>query len=855
VNATIAEFLLRRASDAAELAQRAKVLAALTQLDPRQRNKLAEAVNTVCRTIAARGGKGKVRFSLVQRHGHRYLEVSVQDQEPPAAGEQEGTGRPGRVGQIEDARAAVVQRVSELVDDFDSSGWPLSGAVIRMAQMLSPAFAPPSEAEVADWAEMINANTALDALAFAFRRARSLETALVRAQLQETLRAKARDSMSDGENLNMLSAVVSKTKNAISIMDPNGTVIWVNDAFIRLTGCSLSAAIGNRLDELLFGPSTEPAAFRRFREAFETGRELTQDVLQYHQDGRTFWVESNLIPVHDAAGRLARWIGIDTDITKRRQTEESLRAAKEAAEASNRAKSEFLANLSHEIRTPMNAIIGMTDLAMATDLSRQQREYLKTVQSSAESLLTLLNDILDLSKIEAGRLQLEEIDFNLADVVNDALRTLRVEAREKGLEIAANLPANLPVPLRGDSMRLRQILLNLVGNAVKFTERGGVTVEVVEQWRGDDEVNVHFSVSDTGIGIPSDKLDKIFQAFTQGDTSTTREFGGSGLGLTITAELVRMMKGHIWVLSTVGKGSTFHFTARLAIGRATPPAEEPHASSHTLEKTPPENAAGWTGQAAKPLHVLVADDHGANRHLVVTVLQRRGHACVEATNGREAVEAARNQTFDVVLMDVQMPVLDGFKATAAIRESEKATGKHLPIVALTAHAMAGDREKCLAAGMDAYLPKPLRPSTLVQLVEEVGLAAATERDQAASPSPDHDRTRGYDLQIALEGMDNDVDLLMDQMNFFLNDGPALVEQVFDAVGNGKPRQLELSAHRLKGLLARYAYDEAAEIARALEQMARDGTFDGAKPLCETLARRVDHLADGIRQFIAQHRTR
>jgi PAS domain S-box-containing protein len=678
VNATIAEFLLRRASDAAELAQRAKVLAALTQLDPRQRNKLAEAVNTVCRTIAARGGRGKVCFSLVQRHGHRYLEVSVQDQEPPASGEQEGTVRPGRGGQVEDARAAVVQRVSELVDDFDSSGWPLSGAVIRMAQMLSPAFAPPSEAEVADWAEMIKANTALDALAFALRRARALETALVRAQLQETLRAKARDSMSDGENLNMLSAVVSTTKNAISIMDPNGTVIWVNDAFIRMTGYSLSAAIGNRLDELLFGPSTEPAAFRRFREALETGREMTQDVLQYHQDGRTFWVESNLMPVHDAAGRLARWIGIDTDITKRRQTEESLRAAKEAAEASNRTKSEFLANLSHEIRTPMNAIIGMTDLAMATDLSRQQREYLKTVQSSAESLLNLLNDILDLSKIEAGRLQLEEIDFNLADVVNDALQTLRAEAREKGLEIAANLPANLPVPLRGDSMRLRQILLNLVGNAVKFTERGGVTVEVVAQWRGDDEISLHFSVSDTGIGIPPDKLDKIFQAFTQGDPSTTRKFGGSGLGLTITAELVRMMKGHIWVLSTVGKGSTFHFTVRLAIGRATPPAEEPHASSQTLEQTPPENAGGWTGQAAKRLHVLVADDHDANRHLVITVLQRRGHACVEATNGREAVEAASNQTFDVVLMDVQMPVLDGFKATAAIRESEKATGKHVP---------------------------------------------------------------------------------------------------------------------------------------------------------------------------------
>jgi PAS domain S-box-containing protein len=875
VNGTIVEFLLQQASDATELAQRARVLATLTELPDRRRNELAQAVNVVCRTIAAQGGQGKVSFALVRRGAHQFLEVCVQDSAEDDTSAQpsdeqdveshsperstnaadtdntESSAAPPEPDREQLERTTCFQRVGELVDHFESSGWPFAGAVIRMAQALSPAFAIPTESEVADWAAILKANTTLDALALAHRRAHSLELALTRARRQRALRTELAGRAA-AENLTMLSAVVNKTKNAISIMDANGMISWVNEAFVNMTGYSATEAIGHRPDELLFGPSTEPAAVRALHRALSEGIEWTQDVMQYRRDGQTFWVESNIIPVHNARGELVRWIGVDSDITERRRTEDALREAKETAEANSRAKSDFLANLSHEIRTPMNAIIGMTELALTTDLNAEQRDYLDTVRSSADSLLGLLNSILDLSKIEAGKMPVESAEFSLRELVSDTLKALSGQAKRRRVTVSAQLPDDLPDRLIGDAGKLRQILFNLIDNAIKFTEDGQVVVKVDEQWRGSGEVGLHFSVQDNGIGIPAEQLDKIFEAFSQGDSSTTRKFGGSGLGLTITSELVRLLDGRIWVNSTVGEGSTFHFSLHLEVSKSAPAADSVASPGST-------GAPNESGESEiQPLSVLVADDHAANRQLVTKVLGKRGHQCVEADDGQQVLSILRQQQVDVVLMDVQMPGMDGYQATKAIRQQETNSGRHLPIIAVTAHAMTGDREKCLAAGMDAYLAKPLRPSVLVDTVEATarlahGLARKTRSDSIVEGGDMHE-TMEFDFSQALESLDNDTELLIDQMGFFLNDGPSLVDQIEQAIDKTDARQLELGAHRLKGLLARYAYHDAAGLAYDLERMGRERSLDSASDTCQQLRPMVRRLASAIRQYIAEQQS-
>jgi len=861
VKSTLAEFVLQGMSDAAELAQRARVLAAITQLSPRRRNELAEAVNMVCRAIAAHGGRGKVRFSLVERQGQRAIEVSVsglpddaQQRETPSSSRSGDARKRAREG-------AVLQRVGELVDHFESSGWPVAGAVIRMAQTLPPAFALPSEAEVAEWAEMLQSNTALDALAYALQRARSLERDLGVAQSQQHLRTELGSKLTEADHLAMLSLVISKTKNAISILQPDGRIVAVNDAFVQMTGYGASEAVGRMLADLLFGPSSDRSAVAAYRHAITHGEELTQDILRYRKNGQTYWVESDLIPVRGLGDQLAQWIVIDTDITRRRDTEEALRAAKETAEKSSRLKSEFLANMSHEIRTPLNAIIGMTDLALATELTQQQQEYLQTVRGSSEALLTLLNDVLDLSKIEAGKMDVEEIDFDLPELIHETVRTFLVRAREKGLQLTVQLADELPRSVRGDPTKLRQVLTNLIGNAIKFTREGEVTVSGQPQWQDEDEISLHFSVRDTGIGIPAEKMDEIFQAFRQADASTTRNYGGSGLGLTISSELVRMMRGQLWADSTPDVGTTFHFTVKLRPGA--PLALPPAHPSLTTEQTPPAGSrsppspADWkSAPRVRPLHVLIADDHLANRQLVTTVLRSRGHHCSEASDGREAIEYWREGDFDVVLMDVQMPILDGFQATTVIRRREEGTRSHVPIIALTAHAMAGDREKCLAAGMDAYLAKPIRPRQLVALIESVadlkppqppnrGETEPGENEPLDQPHP------GFDLQYALESLDNDQELLIEQMEFFVKDVPVLLANISQAIADRDAYQLQVAAHRLKGMLARYAYQDAIDVARALEDQGRAGDLDGAAERLDRLRHLVRPLDAAIRRYVNQ----
>ena len=487
-----------------------------------------------------------------------------------------------------------------------------------------------------------------------------------------------------------------------------GPFLDCNDAAARILGYgSRQELIGQSSSDIFLDVADREASDTKMG---EQGSVFNQELALRRKDGTEVWVMANTSLIQGASGPEVE--GTFVDITVRKQAEEQMRVAKEAAEAASRAKSEFLANMSHEIRTPMNGVIGMTGLALDTDLNAEQREYLNTVKSSAESLLFILNDILDFSKIEARKLELERVPFSVRDVVQATTRELSLQAQQKKLSLLCHFAPDLPQTEIGDPGRLRQVLTNLVGNAIKFTERGEIMVLAKKLTDEADEAIFQFSVSDTGIGIPAEKQKSIFEAFVQGDSSSTRQYGGTGLGLAIASQLVGLMGGHIWLESDRGIGSTFHFTARFGVadGRNLQDAAKKHPEPRTL-----------SAAQQRKLHILIADDNVTNSRLATRLVAKQGHSTVVVGSGRAVLKALEKENFDLVLMDVQMPDMDGFEATSFIREQERGTQKHLPIIAMTAHAMSGDRERCLEAGMDAYITKPVDAKKLLAAISDAAI--------------------------------------------------------------------------------------------------------------------------------------
>ncbi|MDX9823062.1 MAG: PAS domain S-box protein, partial [Syntrophales bacterium] len=510
------------------------------------------------------------------------------------------------------------------------------------------------------------------------------------------------------EELAKLSLVASKTDNAVIITDREGRIEWVNDGFSRITGYTLAEVMGRKPGNILRGPLTDAETEGRIRASLASRKSFTEEILNYRKDGGAYWLSMTITPVLDERGDVLRFVAIESDITGRKRTEEELHKAKQEAESANRAKSEFLASMSHEIRTPMNAILGMADLLWESDLTEEQKKYVGVFRSAGENLLNLINDILDLSKVESGRMILEAANFRPAEVLNEACGIMSARARKKGLDLSCRIDSGVPALLVGDAVRLRQILLNLIGNAVKFTEKGRILVEVgpapsAPATPDDESCLLEFKVADTGVGIPPDKMDAIFERFTQADSSTTRRYGGSGLGLTISRQLVELMGGRIGVESEPGKGSTFTFTARLGKASGKDRIEPPGKTE--------------VQQADRAVRILLVEDTEDNRLLVQAYLRKTPFLLETAENGKVGLEkyTADPRAYDIVLMDMQMPVMDGYTAAGEIRKWELRTGgARVPIVALTAHALKEDIRKSIDAGCDDHLTKPIRKNTLLE---------------------------------------------------------------------------------------------------------------------------------------------
>ncbi len=797
----------------------------------------------------------------------------------------------------------------------------------------------------------------------------------------------------------LLHALMDHLPHNIYFKDRESRFMRINRAMARYVGLADPREAIGKTDFDFFAEEHARQAREDELEVMRSGRGMIdKEEKETWSDGTVTWVSTTKLPLLDERGNVIGTFGISRDVTEARRSAEALKAAKEAAESANRAKSVFLANVSHEIRTPMNAILGMTELVLASDLSEEQQEFLGVVRESGENLLSVINDILDFSKIEAGKLDLEQLVFDPREMLGDTMRSLAVRAHTLGLELACQIHPEVPGLLLGDRTRLRQIIVNLVGNAIKFTEQGEVVLEVAQESVSDDGVVLQFTVSDTGIGIPEDKRAAIFGMFEQADPTTTRRFGGTGLGLAICARLTDLMGGHIWVESEVGQGSRFHFTAqfqtvsnaseplkigepdavvgirvlavddnttnrrileqilsnwdmrpasassaadalvllhhaqeegdpfRLVLSDVQMPTADGFALAEQIKHSPDlastvimmltssdqqdeikrcerlgiasyirkpvkqselfdaimlaigaadvveEEPAVQRAAAAvqRPLAILLAEDSLVNQKLALALLKRQGHRVVVANNGKEAAATAATQAFDAILMDVQMPEMDGFEATAAIRLHERQTGRRVPIVAMTAHALKGDRERCLASGMDDYVSKPIRAERLFHALARVTSGqtppATADLLEPANPTvpnaetpddetpddegPSSQPTAGVvDWEKVLSNLRGDREILQAIVEAGLEESPKLLSDIQQAIEQGDATALRLAAHTLKGSIRYFEADKPFEYAYQLEMMGKNRKLESADTVLAALRDEMTRLITALSEYM------
>lgn len=786
-------------------------------------------------------------------------------------------------------------------------------------------------------------------------------------------RVQAEKAIRESEELfRMLSAAAPV---GIFRTNAQGDCVYVNQCWGEMTGRSPESAMGmGWLDAV--HPEDRADVSRVWKNSVAMGLEMEEDTRYLRPDGSVTWAHWQARRLHASDGSAAGFVGVVEDVTKRKAAEQRLLEAKQAAEAASRAKSEFLANVSHEIRTPMNGILGMTELALSTQLTTEQREYLGMVKGCAESLLEIINDLLDFSKIEYGKVELESIPFSILDCAERALQPVAVRAQQKGLGLEWYVRGDLPQWVEGDPTRLRQVLINLLGNAVKFTETGDVTLGIECLGVAEDTAEIRFSVRDTGIGIPEENRQKIFEAFQQADTSVTRQYGGTGLGLSISAKLIAIMGGTLSVTSEVGKGSEFAFVVRWKTtqkpergGEETLPAfpggrllvvdnqqasrelvqwvgsrwnlrvdvakglgeaeavyaaalaeGQPHdvalidlnlgeadgyEVAATLRKLAPEAPTAIVmtsstpsflmapqrsrhrirGHLMKPLHrsalwamlrpslshsveistatpersravakrrILLVEDNAVNQKLALKLLERMGHSARLAANGAEAFEILQGGEFDLVLMDLQMPVMGGIDATKKIREWERVTGRHVPIVAMTAHAAEQDQQRCRDAGMDGYLSKPIREDLLKREIARVtGDDGSTASVDGVEGGARMVRQREWNLEELMERLGGDREFLKELLGLFRDDARTNLEDSRARLEEEDLEGLSRAAHTLKGMLKNLAMAAAAETAAALEKAAREVKAEECARLLPQLEQEIGTLLPEVELQLAE----
>ncbi|MDZ4684535.1 MAG: PAS domain S-box protein [Planctomycetaceae bacterium] len=804
----------------------------------------------------------------------------------------------------------------------------------------------------------------------------------------------------EAANAQLAGVLDAATQVSIISTDLNGLITVFNSGAENLLGYSADEMIGKQtpwiihLQEEVVARGQELSrelgdridGFEVFVAYAKRGRFDRREWTYVRKDGSPLTVSLVVTVVKNADGEITGYLGVAEDITLRKQTERHLLAARRSAEQAAQAKGDFLANMSHEIRTPMNGIIGMIELALDTSLTSEQREYLEVVNSSAHSLLRIINDILDFSKIEAGKLELDPHPFRLRETLGDTMRTLAIRAHEKSLELLWHTAPDVPDGLIGDAGRLRQILVNLCGNAIKFTEHGEVGVSVNLASRTESATRLRFSVRDTGIGIPKDKQALVFEAFSQADASTTRAFGGTGLGLSISRQLVRMMGGDLSLDSEERRGSTFFFEIELPLTPVSADDSESDSpvdlsgvrvlvvdDNETNRRILEELLTGWmmqttladSGPAAleemrraasngqpfdlvltdyhmpqmdgfmfieelkkhpelarsmimmltsadrqgahercrqlgvaatllKPLkqselrqticktlsrfdrperkpaplpdsalpassprlRILLAEDNQINQQVAIRFLNKLGHEVQTVENGQRALDALQMSAFDVVLMDVQMPVLDGFKAVAAIREREKATGRHQPVVAMTAHAIAGDRERCLDAGMDDYVSKPVSSATLAavlsRVAERTDSAVFAQVPNSTSTSPEPLEPLAFDVEAALANLNGEREFLTELAGLFLHSIPELLQTLAAAIERLDANAAADAAHAIKGSLGIFCAEPAYAATLQLERDCRAGSVENMSSSHQCVVREICRLTDALRQEMASN---